>query len=876
MSALRVLAARTSGLWAKRKMEARLEEEMRCHMELLVEENIRRGMTAEEARRAARREFGGVEQVKETWRDTLGFPALDSFAQDVRHAIRAMRRNPGFSLLVVAVLAVGIGGATTVFSILNTLFYRPLRYPHPERLVLLGEAAARQRQGGRMTPVRHLIFEDWQAHAQSFEAIAAYRFEFFNVTVAGRPERVRGERVSQRFFEVLGVVPMLGRGFTASDCAPGAPAVVVLSEEYWRRALDGRSDVVGQTLRINGTPSTIAGVMPGRLRASLLEGSARLWAPLVPAGSERNRETPFAYVMARLKPGAGIERARSEMAVISKRLAAQYPAAEGELEARVQGLQDILREARSSPAAKVIMMAVALLLLTSCANAANLLLGRAASLQKEVALRVALGAARWRVVRHFLTESLAFAAAGGAAGFALGILGTAWCSARLASVLARDGIDGFAMDGRVLVFALLVSLATAIMFGILPALRGTGVDVCEALKESGPGHSGGVSRQRLTGLLVVVEVTLSVVLVTIAGLLISSISQYWRIDWGFPIERRLLAAVTPSEGNYGAEAARLRFYTELLARAQQLAGVELAAVAGTVPLDLGVPFLRVAAEKSDRAQAAYRAVSPAYHETLGIALRRGRLFNDADRQGGAPVALVSESLARKLWPEQEAVGARIQVNGTWRQVVGVTADVNQSMARMPRHEVAVPFTQAPPNSIRLVLRTHGEPSATAPSVRQMIAALDPDLPVTDLQTFHAASGMLRAPYEFILGLLGAFAVCALLLSGAGIYGVTSRGVAVRTREIGIRVALGAEPRQVLRGVLRTGLKLALAGTVLGSLGALFAIKALLTQIWWATPVPAFVWIVPVAAFMAALALVASFVPARRATSIAPAAALRAE
>jgi putative ABC transport system permease protein len=521
-------------------------------------------------------------------------------------------------------------------------------------------------------------------------------------------------------------------------------------------------------------------------------------------------------------------------------------------------------------------MAVALLLLTSCANAANLLLGRAASRQKEVALRVSLGAARWRVVRQFLTESLSFAVAGGAAGVALAGLATAWCSAKLAPVLLADGIEGFAIDGRVLVFALLVSLATAVVFGILPALRGTGVKLCDALKESGPGHSGGASRQRLAGLLVMLEVTLSVVLVTTAGLLISSIAQYWRIDWGFPMEHRLLAAVTPSEGTHGAPAVRLRFYTELLARARQLPGVESAALAGTVPLDLGVPFLRVAAERSGRVQAAYRAVSPAYHETLGMALRRGRLFNDADRQDTAPVAIVSESLAKKLWPEQEAVGARIQVNGTWRQVVGVTANVNQSMARMPRHEVAVPVTQAPPASIRLVLRTQGDPSTTAPAVRRMIAALDPDLPISDLRTFRAAGAMLRAPYEFILALLGAFAVCAVLLSGAGIYGVTSRGVAIRTREIGIRVALGAEPRQVLRGVLRTGLKLALAGTLLGSLGALFAIKALLTQIWWATPVPVFVWIVPVAAFTAALALVASFVPARRATNIAPAAALRAE
>ena len=480
-------------------------------------------------------------------------------------------------------------------------------------------------------------------------------------------------------------------------------------------------------------------------------------------------------------------------------------------------------------------------------------------------------------MRQFLTESLLYALAGGLAGVGLAVLATVVVQPQISRpLLANDGVDKFVVDGRVLVFALVVSVATAILFGILPALGGTRLSVCEVLKESGPGHSGTASRQRLSGLLVVAEVTLSVVLVAIVGVLVSSILQYWRVDWRFPLDHRLMAVVAPSEKTYDSAAKRQRFFAALLSRAREIPGVESAALASSLPLDMSSPSAKVAAEGAQPRQAPYREISPGYHETLGIALRAGRPFNDADAEGRLPVALVSEALAAKLWPDRDPLGARIQVNKTWRQVVGITADVNQSISRVPRQEVCVPYAQAAPRFMRLVLRTAGDPAALADPVRQAIRELDADLPVPEIRTLQGAADLLRAPYEFMLTLLCSFAGAAVLLAGAGIYGVTSRAVAIRTREIGIRIALGADPRQVLGRVLATGLKLTLAGTALGSLAALFAIKAVVTQIWWMKPVSAIGWIAPVALFMTRLALVSSFVPARRATSIEPAAALRGD
>ncbi|HEX8871604.1 MAG TPA: ABC transporter permease, partial [Candidatus Acidoferrum sp.] len=495
MTALRVLISRISGFWSRRRSESRLEEELQCHLEMLEEEARRRGMPPEQASRAARREFGGLDRTKESYRDALGFPFLAALWQDLRHAGRGMLRNPGVTILVVAVLAVGIGACTTVFSILNTLFYRPLSYEDPERLVMMGGAYTRGQQEGPMAPVRYVEYQEWK-QARSFERVAAYRPEPFIITAGSGPERVRGERVDAGYFEMLGVRPMMGRGFAAAEYSAAAPPVLILSEEYWRGALNGRADVIGLTLRVDGAFATVVGVMPGRLRATLIEGGPRVWRPLVPTPAELRLDNAAFSVLARLKAGVTLASARAEMAVFSKRFAGNHPDPDRDPTVRVDGLQATLAQASRAPVAKVLIMAVTVLLLISCVNVANLLLGRAAGRQKEVALRIAMGAGRGRLVRHFLSESLALALAGGLAGIGLASLAVTWCSSKMGPLLANDGIEKFLIDSRVLGFALVTSVVTAVVFGLLPACRGSQVNVSDTLKAGGTGNSAGAGRHR--------------------------------------------------------------------------------------------------------------------------------------------------------------------------------------------------------------------------------------------------------------------------------------------------------------------------------------------------------------------------------------------
>ncbi len=374
---------------------------------MLEQDALRRGVPPEEARHSARREFGGIDQTKESYRDTRSFPAVEALLQDIRHTLRGMLRTPGFTLMVMAVLAVGIGASITVFSILNTLFMRPLPYPQPQQIVMLGGAYTRGQQVGPMAPVRYVEYLEWKKQAQSFASIVAYRIQPFVVSQGTEPERIRGERVDPGYFEMLGVQPMLGRGFAPGEYSPGAPPVLVLSEEFWRRTLNGRTDVIGTTLRLDGVPATVIGVMPGGLRATIIEGGARLWTPLIPSPAEQSLGEGAFAVLARLKPDVALSTARAEMAVIAKRLADQHPEPDRDHTVRVDGLQATLEWAASAPVAKVLIMAVVCLLLISCVNVSCLLLGRAAERRKEVALRSALGAGRGRLVRQFLSESLA-------------------------------------------------------------------------------------------------------------------------------------------------------------------------------------------------------------------------------------------------------------------------------------------------------------------------------------------------------------------------------------------------------------------------------------------------------------------------------------
>lgn len=875
----RVFASRFVAMFSKQRLDSRLDEELRCHLEMLVEENIRRGMSPEDAHREARLELGGVEQTKETCRDTSGFRWLDTVLQDLRYAVRIMRKNPGFSALVGLVLALGVGANAAVFSVLNSLFLRPLPYPNANELVLAGEVRLKETPGLVTGTVRYLNYQDWRAQNQVFSEMAAFRAEVFNVNASGQTERVRGDRVSPEFFALFGAKPLIGRSLTPQDFEAAAPRAAVLSHKYWVAAFDGRADVLGRTIRVEGHPTTIVGVMPEHFRSALIEGGGRFWIPFVPEPADINREAFGLIVMARLKPGISLERAQSDMSLIARRLAQQYPDSNEEWGVRLQGMQQVSIQAGTTALPKLLMTAVGLLLLTACANIANLLLARGVERRKEIALRVALGAGRLRVVRQLMIENTLFAALGAAGGLLIGYWLTSVLSWSAVSILDDSGLPKFEMDGRVLIFALAVAGMTALLFGIMPAVRGARVDLNSALKEGGTGNSAGVGKRRLSGALVVSQVTISLVLLICAGITLKGIYDLYNFNWGFPLDNRLSMGISLSARSYGTAEKRVQFFRSLLDEVQAIPGVRSAALVDALPVGFGPGSARVkntATPDAKAIDAAQRVVSADYTRTLGIPLKRGRAFAATDTAASPQVVLVNERVARQFWSDAEPIGSRIEVNGVQRTVIGVIGDVvNQGLLRKPGYEVFIPFTQSTPASMTLVIHAGGDPLGLVSPVRRAFERVDADQPVFDVRTLRAVHERLCAPLGFILLLLSIFAVLALTLAASGIYGLTAHSVSARTREIGIRIAMGAGTGRVISQVLRHGARLAAVGVGIGSIAAFLMSRLVLSKIWWLDRTGPEL-IAAVALLLGLVTLAACYVPARRAAKIDPALALRAE
>ncbi len=873
------MVSRFAALFSKQRLDRRLDEELRAHIEMMVEENVRQGMSPEEARHEALLAFGGVEQIKETYRDARGFRSIDTWMQDLRYAGRMIRRNPGFSALVGLVLALGVGANAAVFSVLNSLFLRPLPYPNAGQLVMADEVRLGQNHGLYIGMTRYLNYQDWRIQNRVFSDMAAFRADIFNVNATGQAERVRGDRVSAEFFRLLDAKPLIGRALAAEDFEASAPRVAVLAHRYWLAQFDGRSDVVGRSVRVEGHPTTIVGVMPARFRSALIEGGARFWMPFIPEPAEISRDDFGVTVMARLKPGISIERARSDMSIIAQRLEQQYPDSNRDWGVRLQGLEELSVRAGTTSLPKLLLTAVALLLLTACANIANLLLARGVERRKEIALRVALGAGRLRVVRQLMVENLLFALLGAAGGLLAGYWLISLLSWAAVSILDESGLPKFEMDSRVLLFALGVSAMTAVLFGIVPAVRGARVDLNSALKEGGTGNSAGVSKRRLSGALVISQVTLSLVLLISAGLTVKGIYELYGFNWGFPLENRLSMGVALSSRSYGTDAKRLRFFRGLLDEAERLPGVQSAALVSALPVGFAPATARVRTSNSKEEKpvsTAYRIVSANYMRALGIPLRKGRPFSEGDTSTSPAVALVNERMARKFWSETDPIGSRIEVNGVPRTIVGVIGDVvNQGLLQKPGYEVCTLYTQSTPAAMTLVIHASGNPLNLAAPARRIVERLDPDQPVFDVRSLRAAHERLCAPLGFILLLLSIFAAVALTLAGAGIYGVTAHSVSARTREIGIRVAMGASRGQVVSQVLAQAGKLALGGILAGGAAAFVMSRLVLSKIWWLGRTGPEL-IAGVALLLGLVALAASYVPARRATKIDAARALRAE
>jgi putative ABC transport system permease protein len=794
--------------------------------------------------------------------------------QDLRFGFRMLLKNPGFTLVAVITLALGIGANTAIFSVVNALILRPLPYPNPERLVWVDYASSKNTGGEVLSP----HFLHWQEQSRTLESIAQFEPTTRTLTGAGEPERIEVGQISASFFTALGMQPLPpGRNFTAAEDKTGGERVAILSHSLWRRRYNGDQDIVGKTITLNDSNFTVVGVTPANFRYFRPFDA---WIPLA-IDLERDRvngNISSQSTVARLKPGVTLEQARAELDALLQHYETTRSDSSPriDLRTRLVPLQSLLL-GDTRRQLLVLFGAVGLVLLIACANVANLLLARAVAREKELAIRGALGASRLRLVRQVLTECLMLATAGSAAGLLLaswlaGLLGSLGSTNTLG---AMGRVAAITIDLRVLGFTLLITLLTGLLFGLLPALRFSRPDLNASLKEGGRG--GGLHGRSLRGALMVSEVALAIVLLVGAGLLIRSFVKLTSVDPGYRAENLLTARISLPP-RYRDNLRLAQFYEQILQRLAALPGVASVGATSHLPLlsyNLGA---MLSVEGRAPLDVPISSVNPDYFRTMGIGLRAGRFLNDGDTQDAPSVAVLSETLARRLFPNQDPLGKRFKLPGSGAElttVVGVVADIrHKGLDQDIENALYLSYRQTP-RGMALVLRSAGEPSSLAPALRNVVREIDPALPVYDVMTMNERlSNSIAAP-RLNLQLLGGFAAFALLLAGIGVYGVTSYVVTQRAREVGIRMALGAQRSDVARLFIRQGMALVLLGVALGSAGA-FALTRVMKSLLFDVGADDPLTFASVALLLSLIALAACYLPARRASRIDPLASLRQE
>jgi putative ABC transport system permease protein len=890
MFKLRIFVSRLAGLFRRRALDADLDAELHAHLDALTAENIRRGMSPEEARYAARREFGGVEQTKELYRERNGLPFLETFLQDVRFGARMLARNPGFTTVAIMTLALGIGANTAIFSVVQAVLLRSLPFKDPARLVRVNESVAK---GGR-SPVAYPNYLDWRAQNRVFEEMAAFGDCEMILSGKDKADRVLCEQVSDTYFPLLGVTATLGRTFSPEENAvPMKDAVALIGFGLWQRRFGADPQIVGEHIRLNDYEYTIVGVLPKGFRG--YTDAAEVWIPMMMRDAAwpqvakydflHTRDIHFHKVLARLKPGVTIAMAQTQMETIAAQLAKAYPKENRERGVLVTlATEDYVRSFRSP--LLVLLGAVAFVLLIACANVTNLILTRSAARDRELAIRLALGAGRGRLIRQFLTESLLLTFGGALAGIALAF----WGLDLLVSVLPMS-FPSFAhvrLDGGVLMFACALAAGTALLLTVFPVLNSARTDVSASLKESV--KSSLSLRGRQTGrFLIVSEVALALILMIGAGLMLQSLAHLLADSPGFRPDHLVTLRFYVPDRKYEADG-RNRFGPELAEKIAQFPGVDSAAATFIDPFLWG-GFQRgftveghAPISNAEADTVYYQEIGPDYFHTMGTPILRGRDFSTRDSLSASGVVLVSESFERRYWPGQDAIGKRLKYGpadskGPWMQVIGVAGNIKYNSLRQDPEAEPVIYGALLQSEVvinmNLVIRTRNAPESMLGSLREEIQRIDPAIPVYNVATLSERMSKDSAETRSYGLLLTLFAALALLLAAVGIYGIMSYWVSQRTREMGIRLSFGARPADLHRLVMGEGVRLALAGIAAGATGAVLLTRSMTSLLFGVKPFEPSLF-AALAAGLTAVVILACYIPARRATRVDPMVALRYE
>ena len=878
------LLSRLRAFFHKREEGEDFDAELAAHLDLAIQDNLRQGMSPAEARRCALISLGGLEQTRELQSERRGLPALDAVLRDFRHGFRRLRHDAALSTFAILIVGLGVGAGSTVFNLCNALFLRPLPFEEPGRLVWIANGTSAN-LSAQTVQAGNLL--DFRAQSQSFSEVAAFSPFYgtgdIRLSGTGEAERLTGVPVSENFFRLLGVQPEAGRFFTAEECAWNAPKSVVLTHDVWQRRFAADRKIIGRPITLDNAPVTVVGVLPASFDfAGMFAPGSRidLFLPF-PLSPETDRNGNTLALIGRLRPGASLQSAQVEASLIGERIGGALR------ERRRNAFQPRLSPLREHVsgglrhALFVVAGAVGFLMLLVCANLSNLLLARAAVRQKEMAVRAALGAGRWRLIQQMLLESVTLSGCGAALGLALSYGGT-----RLLSHIEGTSLPllrNVRVDGAALGFTLAVAVLTGILFGLVPALQASAASPHQALKETGRGSCVGRERAWVRGSVVVCEITLACVLLTGAGLLMHSLIRVLDVDLGFETANVIALRIDPGK-SYTSVAAKNAYFDEVLRTARTVPGVEAAGVTDALPLgqNYGWRLWSLQAKgqvyESGRSPLALvRLVDDGYLDTMRIALRAGRSFTPADNASTEPVTVINEALARTLWPGQDPLGRIVKTSGIERRVVGLVREVRYfGLEQESGAEIYLPIRQTGDfRSADLVIRTSGSLLEVMPRVRAALRSVDPSIPAAEFRTMQQLVDRSVFARRFVVLLVGGFALFALILALLGIYAVISYSVSQRSRELGIRMALGASARDLQAGILMQAGRLALVGMVLGiaaSWVAARALQGLLFGVKFSDPAT----FAGVFGILATVAMLAGYLPARRASRLNPADVLRSE